>query len=143
MTFSGNDFDFWLGSWRVTDGATGAAGTNELTRTLGGKVIEERFTFPGPDGQPYLGVSHTVLVPDRGWCQTWVDNQGLYLDFEGGIIDGVPTLSRGAHVDGVDVLQRMTFSDITPDSLVWQWWRTAAGTVDWIVQWRLDYTRIG
>jgi len=142
MAFAADDFDFWLGRWRVTDPATAAQGTNQISRILDGKVIEERFSFPAPDGAPYLGLSHTVLVPDRGWCQTWVDSSGLYLDFEGGVVDGVPTLRRDAVIDGTPVRQRMTFTDIAADSLVWQWWRAPAGTAEWTVQWRLNYSRL-
>jgi len=83
-----------------------------------------------------------VLVPDRGWCQTWVDSGGLYLDFTGGVLDGVPTLQRDAVVDGAPVQQRMTFTEIATDSLMWQWSRAPVGTADWTVQWRLDYTRL-
>jgi hypothetical protein len=134
-----NDFDFWLGSWQVTDPSDRTIGRNTISRILGGKVIEERFVFPTPEGKAYRGRSHTVHVEGRGWCQTWVDSTGLYLDFVGGATRDGMALQRTAG----DVTQRMTFTEIAADSLVWQWFRTAADTEDWQLLWRLDYARVG
>ncbi|MDT7539701.1 MAG: hypothetical protein QOI82_3286 [Actinomycetota bacterium] len=136
-----NDFDFWIGSWVVTDPSDGSSGRNTIRRILGGKVLEESFTFPGPDGKPYRGRSHTVHVDGRGWCQTWVDSTGLYLDFAGHLTDGVMRLERRATVAGKTVVQRMEWSDITPDSLVWQWMRAPERTSEFELLWRLDYRR--
>jgi hypothetical protein len=135
-------FDFWLGRWQVTDAAEGSTGTNTIRRVLGGVVLEERFTFPGPDGKPYRGRSHTAYVEGRGWCQTWVDTSGLYLDFVGGVSDNGMTLERRAVLDGTAVTQRMRWSEIGPDSLVWQWMRADERSGDWQLLWRLDYARI-
>jgi hypothetical protein len=133
-----NDFDFWIGRWCVTDRSNGSVGSNTIRRVLGGQVLEERFTFPGPDGKPYRGRSHTVHVDGRGWCQTWVDSAGLYLDFVGGPTDDGMALQRSIG----DITQRMVFSEISADSLVWQWFRAPAGTDDWQLLWRLDYARV-
>ena len=136
-----SDFDFWLGSWQVTDPSDGSTGTNRIRRILGGRVIEERFTFPGPGGKPYRGRSHTVHVDGRGWCQTWVDSGGLYLDFVGAMTGDVMRLERCVVVAGVPVRQRMEWSAIGTDSLVWQWMRAPEGTKDYELLWRLDYRR--
>jgi hypothetical protein len=136
-------FDFWLGDWRVTDPSDGSAGRNTIRRVLGGQVIEERFTFPGPDGKAYRGRSHTVHVEGRGWCQTWVDSSGLYLDFVGGVTDDGMALQREATLDGAVVTQRMMWSEIGSESLTWQWLRAPQGSDDWQLVWRLDYTRNG
>jgi hypothetical protein len=136
-------FDFWLGSWQVTDASDGSTGRNTIRRILAGKVLEERFAFPGPDGKTYRGRSHTVHAEGRGWCQTWVDTTGLYLDFVGDVKGDVMTLERRAHVDGTAVVQRMQWMDITSESLVWQWMRAPEGSDDWQLLWRLDYVRTG
>ncbi|MCU1591120.1 MAG: tetratricopeptide repeat protein [Frankiales bacterium] len=135
------EFDFWVGRWQVTDPSDGSTGSNTIRRVLAGKVIEERFHFPGPDGKPYRGRSHTVHVEQRGWCQTWVDSAGLYLDFVGGVNDDGMALERRAVVEGEPVRQRMTWTQIAEDSLVWQWLRTTGDVEDWQLLWRLDYAR--
>jgi hypothetical protein len=134
-------FDFWVGSWAVTDPGDGSTGRNRIRRILGGKVLEESFTFPGPDGKRYRGRSHTVHVEGRGWCQTWVDTTGLYLDFVGDITGDVMRLERRAVVGGAPVVQRMEWSQITPESLVWQWMRAPEGTQQFALLWQLNYRR--
>lgn len=126
-------FDFWIGVWDVSD-PQGGRGRNRLRRILGGKVIEETFTFTAADGSTLDGRSHTVEVPGRGWCQTWVDDQGGYLDFtEGTSGQGEVVLERPG--------QRMVFSDITGDSFRWDWQRAIDS--GWETTWRLDYLRSG
>jgi hypothetical protein len=138
-----NDFDFWIGSWQVTDPSDGSTGRNTVRRILGGKVLEERFTFPGPDGKTFRGRSHTAHVDGRGWCQTWVDSTGLYLDFVGGVVGDIMRLERRAVVDGIPVTQRMEWSSVTSYSLVWQWMRAPEHTDDFALLWRLEYVRAG
>lgn len=74
-------FDFWIGEWNLTWGDEGK-GTNIITSTLGGCVILENF-----DGTPSItlkGMSVSTFNARSGkWEQTWVDNQGGYLDFTG------------------------------------------------------------
>ncbi len=138
------DFDFWLGEWSVSD-AQGGTGRNTVRRILGGAVIEENFSFVAVDGQTLTGRSHTVLVPDRGWCQTWVDDSGSYLDFTdgsgscGGGNDGARP-AEGAQVVLVRPGQRMVFSQISRGSLQWDWQR-GADADGWETVWRLDYVR--
>ena len=135
------DFDFWVGRWTCTDPSDGTTGTNTIRRILGGKVLEESFAFPGPDGKRYRGRSHTVHVGGRGWCQTWVDTTGLYLDFVGDLVGDVMRLERRAIAGDASVVQRMEWSEITAESLVWQWMRAPEGTGEFELLWRLDYRR--
>lgn len=82
----------------------------------------------------------SVPVPGRGWCQTWVDSQGNYLDFVGGWTGSTMILDR-EHRDGdVAIAQRMTWRDVTADSLTWEW-LGAEGDSEWQLKWRLDYRR--
>src|SRR5919201_5250136 len=69
-------FNFWLGEWNVTWGEDGK-GTNHIERILDGKIIQENFVAPD-----LHGISVSSYDPERKlWCQTWVDNNGTYLDF--------------------------------------------------------------
>ena len=136
-----SSFDFWIGDWVVTDPSDGSTGRNRIRRILGGKVLEESFTFPAPDGKRYRGRSHTAHVDGRGWCQTWVDTTGLYLDFVGDMTGDVMRLERRTLVAGEPVVQRMEWSAITEESLVWQWLRAPKGSDDVQLMWQLDYRR--
>ena len=88
-------FDFWLGEWDCTWHADGLEhiGTNSVYADLGGMVLVENF-----DGRPsldYQGLSYSVY--DRKaqcWKQTWVDSEGIYLDFSGRFEDGAMELRR-------------------------------------------------
>ena len=67
------------------------------------------------------------------WQQTWVDNQGSYLDFVGDFEDSKMVLQRSATVGGKEVLQRMVYYDIRKDSLMWNWERSEDGGKTWQV----------
>jgi hypothetical protein len=75
------------------------------------------------------------------WQQTWVDNQGGYLDFVGGFEDGKMILSRETEREGKTILQRMVFENITENSLDWNWERSEDGGTTWTLLWHLLYTR--
>jgi hypothetical protein len=130
-------FDFWLGRWEASWGA-GARGTNEITKILGGRVIEERFD--GRPGTDFQGMSVSVYDADDGlWLQTWVDSQGGYLRFEGTFHNGVMEL-RGEQ--GGEP-RRMLWRDLQPDSLTWLWQRSGDAGVSWETLWELAYSRLG
>lgn len=129
-------FDFWLGDWDCTWGEDGR-GANSITRILDGKVIQEDFRAPD-----LHGMSVSSYDPERGlWCQTWVDNNGTYLDFTGGFEDGKMILSRDAIVRGEKCRQRMVWYDIEADRFTWNWERSDDGGQTWRVLWQIRYTR--
>ena len=137
-------FDFWVGTWELewTD-AKGQKqkGTNTINKILGGCVIEENFSTAGP--QPYLGKSHSLFDARSGlWKQTWVDSGGLYLDLVGEFKDGKMTLRReGTDPKGNKLLYRMIFSNIKPDSFLWDWESSADGGKTWKTNWQINYKR--
>ena len=139
-------FDFWLGEWELTwqneDGST-ATGKNRVRRILGGQVIEENFKALTGDMAGYEGKSYSVYNPQTGeWKQTWVDNEGSYLDFTGDITGGSRIFHRTAvSADDHRFLQRMVFHDITEDSLIWDWERSEDEGETWQLMWRVHYRR--
>ncbi len=137
---SGSDFDFWLGEWALT-WADGGAGTNRITRILDGKVIHEYFN--GGNSSPLRGISVSVYEEkfDR-WSQTWVDNQGGYLDFHGGPVGNRIILSRRFRLDNKEIQQRMVWFDIQADSFTWNWERSEDDGQSWNVAWQIQYQRI-
>ncbi|MDX6198690.1 MAG: hypothetical protein QOJ79_1841 [Actinomycetota bacterium] len=53
----------------------------------------------------------------------------------------VMRLERRDVVNGNAVTQRMEWSEIGPDRLVWQWMRAPVGSEDFQLLWRLHYLR--
>lgn len=132
-------FDFWVGAWDLAWGE-GASGRNVIEKTLGGCVIVEQFD--GSPATPLRGMSVSTYNARLGqWQQTWVDNQGSYLDFTGGWQDSRMVLQREATVDGGRVLQRMVWFDISEDSLRWNWERSVDDGATWEVLWAITYSR--
>jgi hypothetical protein len=133
-----SQFDFWLGEWDASWGDS-QRGVNRVTKRWNTVVVEEF------DGRPHMPLEgHSVSVYDatsQQWKQTWVDNQGGYLDFVGGFAEGRMTLSRSFQKDGKTTHQRMIWYDITPDAFEWNWERSQDGGKTWEVQWQIHYAR--
>src|SRR5579872_7270265 len=91
--------EFWVGEWDLTwpgnhPGET-AHGTNSVRRILDGCIVQENFS--GGDAMPLRGQSVSIFDITAGkWKQTWVDNEGGYLDFTGEFKDGQMILAREA-----------------------------------------------
>ncbi len=137
--------EFWVGEWDLTwpgnkAGET-AHGTNSIRRILDGCIVEESFS--GGDAIPLRGRSVSIFDVRAGkWKQTWVDNQGAYLDFVGEFKDGQMVLGREAtRPDGTKVLQRMVFKNITPDEFDWTWEASKDNGKTWTVVWPIHYKR--
>jgi len=141
-------FDFWLGEWDLTWPAEQAGGgpgetmtgTNHITRLFGACVIEENFAT---SDRSFLGRSLSVYDEKAGtWRQTWVDSSGAFLSFTGGMDDDAMVLATEPVSDGDSVVvNRMVFSDITPESLHWQWQKSTEGGGNWSDLWTITYKR--
>ena len=131
---SAADFDFWLGSWRVNWGDD-AWGTNQIRKILDDRVILEEFD--GRPGTTLRGFSLSTYDAEAGlWHQTWVDDQGLHLQFEGGFAGAEMKLLGEREGEPY----RMRWCEIRTDALTWLWERqTASGR--WETLWRLAYER--
>jgi hypothetical protein len=133
-------FDFWIGEWDLT--WDGGSGTNVVTSELGGCVVEENFDGRDAEGKGLVGRSLSVYSPAKGkWLQTWVDNSGGYLDFEGGWTDSTMVLGRQAERNGTTFLQRMVFHNITQNAFDWNWERSDDGGTTWKPLWVIHYAR--
>lgn len=117
-------FDFWLGDWNVKDTASGAAaGHNLVTLEQGSCVLQEHWR--GSDGS--TGSSFNIYYAgDKQWHQTWVDNSGLLLRLDGGIVDGKMVLT-GKRVNraGKLVTDRIVWTP-EPNGDVRQVWDSSA-----------------
>ena len=137
--------DFWIGEWNLTwpglKAGELAHGSNSIKRILDGCVVEESFS--GQSGMHLRGLSVSIFdAQDKRWKQTWVDNEGGYLDFVGGIKDGQMSFWREfKKPDGTRSMQRMIWRNVTADSFDWSWEGSKDGGNTWSVMWPIHYER--
>ena len=136
-------FDFWLGEWNVhVDGEK--RGENTIRRAMGGCVVHESYRTEGSD---YEGQSFNVYDRRRGvWHQTWVDNQGLLLQLDGGFQDGRMRLEGTVREDdGGESLHRITWSRVegNEDRVRQHWERSTDGGESWETVFDGEYRRAG
>ena len=135
---------FWVGEWDLTWPGNKAGeidhGTNSIKRILDGCVVQENFSAQAAGH--LRGTSVSTFDAHAGkWKQTWVDNEGGYLDFVGEFKDGQMILQREAVRQGEKFLQRMVWKNITANELDWSWEASHDGGKTWQVQWPIHYKR--
>ena len=122
-------FDFWVGDWDVhtPDGKT--AGVNRIERILNGCALRE--TWKGARGSN--GTSLNSWDPGtRRWHQTWVDDDGLVLNLEGGLRAGkMVLLGETVSPTGDRALQRITWSSIAGGRVRQLWEKSGDGGKTW------------
>lgn len=129
------EFDFWLGTWKVTSRATGTlAGENVIRAIESGCAVEERWTGKGGS----TGTSLNYYNPLTGrWRQVWVAAGAYSLDISGGLNDegqmvlegtihyyrrGTSLPFRGTWTPNADGSVRQHFEQIDPQSGEWADW---------------------
>lgn len=132
-------FDFWLGDWDLSWGDN-KTGTNHVHTILDGRVIMENF-----DGQPSMplkGISVSTYDANlRKWRQTWVDNQGSYIDLAGEYQGAQMLLTTEDLSVGKPQKLRMIFYNITPDTFDWNWESFDESSNSWMLRWKIHYQR--
>lgn len=111
-------FDFWLGTWNVTQ-AGKTAGENKIESILNGCALLE--SWKGTGG--VMGHSLNIYDSTRDvWHQTWVDSTGSLLTLEGRFKDGAMVL-EGVVLDdkGVEARQRITWTSRSRDEVRQLW----------------------
>ena len=103
-------FDFWVGTWIVTNAQGTEVGTNRISAILGGCVLLEEWQSAGP----YSGKSLNIYdAANDSWHQTWVDNGGMLLQLDGGLEDGNMVLTgMRPGPDGSPVQHRITWEPL-------------------------------
>ena len=114
-------FDFWVGEWDVyKNGGDKLVAHSRIEKLYDGCAIRENWMPISNSG----GGSLSSYDARAGkWRQTWIDNSGARVDFEGGVQDGAMVLV-GRWPDmadaGKDALVRMSYK-VEPDGSVRQW----------------------
>jgi hypothetical protein len=129
-------FDFWIGTWRVTE-KDKPAGENRIEAIDGGCALLESWRGVGG----LTGHSLNTYDSTRSvWHQTWVDSSGSLLLLEGTFKNGAMVL-EGAHVDPKR-RERITWTQL-PGGVVRQHWQTTSdGGATWATAFDGLYTRI-
>lgn len=132
-------FDFWLGEWDLTWGEDGR-GTNRIEAIWDGCVIVENF-----DATPsasFKGMSVSTYNADLDqWQQTWVDSNGGYLDFVGGLTGDKMILSRNTVIKGQKLKQRMVWYNIGQNEMDWNWEKSEDEGETWRTLWHIHYRK--
>ena len=135
-----SQFDFWVGNWNLFSGDS-SSGTNTIYKIMDGCAVQENFSNPktGYDGKSWSVYNSVAKV----WQQTWVDNQGGYIDLSGKFEDGKMTLVTQTRTlnDGRKQIYRMVYGNITPNSFDWDWGSTTDGGTTWNSVWKIHYVR--
>ena len=140
-----HQFDFWAGDWEASwpagGGSPAGKATNHVVHLMDGCVIQENFDGKSSNG--LVGMSLSTYVPRfHVWKQTWVDNQGAYMDFVGEFKDGQMTLAREVtNPKGQKIGQRMIWKNITADAFDWSYEQSTDEGKTWTVVWPIHYTR--
>jgi hypothetical protein len=117
-------FDFWLGSWDVTNAdGTRALGRNIIEPLAGNCGVHENWTGAGGATGRSL---NTYDRSDRKWHQVWVGAGGGLLHLIGGLQNGAMVLEGASPgPNNTTVLNRVTWSAM-PDGRVRQFWQVSA-----------------
>ncbi len=122
-------FDFWIGTWSVTEGGR-PAGRNTIEPDLQRCALFESWT--SVDG----GRGRSINFYDRLrhlWHQTWIDDHGGALELDGGLVAGSMVLEGtrpGADSAGV-TRQRITWTPEHDGSVRQHWEMMKAGRSTW------------
>ncbi len=139
-----DDFDFWVGEWNAIwygPDSVRIFGSNSITKTLDGNVIQENFEDPNNN---FLGTSISVYsLADSTWHQAWADNTGGYINLIGSR-DGEKRILTTIPVDkgNQTIVYRMVFYNIKDNKFTWDWEKSTDGGATWNLSWRIHYTRI-
>jgi hypothetical protein len=114
-----HQLDFFVGTWAVTDKNGKQFATDRVSKEYGGCVVwEQWFGGHGSRGAGYSG----YLPARRLWVQTFMDNHGTVLVFEGGrtgtsFTIGGPSYPKPGHVEQNHVIFR-----VLPRGAVEEYW---------------------
>ena len=119
-----HQFDFWIGSWSVTDSAGATPfGTNQITSGEGGCLLHEHWSgSKGGSGQSFNFYDRVA----GKWEQVWVASGGSVLRIRGGF-DGKSMVMEGEAnaPSGAKVINRIAWTPQS-DGRVRQLWSTSS-----------------
>jgi uncharacterized protein YndB with AHSA1/START domain len=108
--------DFWVGDWRVVNGAT-LLGTNRVELVNGDCAVQENWTSAGSGGGGKSWSYYDASI--RKWRQVFIFDTGDVWDYTGELRDRAMQFDRSvaATPNTPAATQRMTFFPIAKDSV--------------------------
>lgn len=161
MTDGRNDFDFWMGTWRVDN--------ERLVERLKGSTTWERFEARGTarqlpggignfddfvpiDWRPgFVGMSLRVFNPTTDlWSIYWLDNRTGGLNEAGHLLppvvgrftNGVGIFEGDDTLAGRPIRVRFIWSEISQTGARWEQAFSPDGGVSWETNWIMRMTRL-
>ncbi|NQV41095.1 MAG: hypothetical protein HQ506_01970 [Candidatus Marinimicrobia bacterium] len=109
-------FDFWVGDWNVFGPSGEIVGESSIQKILKGNVILENWS--GTSGVVGKSFNHYHMDTGR-WIQYWVDQNSGRIYFEGNFDPDQNAMVYFEQVDkdSKEPLRRLTFFDVSPDSV--------------------------
>ncbi|TVZ60352.1 hypothetical protein NA63_2905 [Flavobacteriaceae bacterium MAR_2010_105] len=123
------EFDFWLGSWTVTNPDGSAAGTNTIDKIQDNCILRENWISAAGN---FTGTSHNFYnASTKQWEQLWIDNQGGNLHLKGNRNGNqmILTSDELKNAKGEPFFHRVTWT-LNEDGSVRQYWETITNGKD-------------
>ncbi|WP_298426173.1 hypothetical protein [uncultured Kordia sp.] len=123
-------FDFWIGTWNVTNADGTPAGKNRITKIENECVLRENWTSAKAN---YTGTSYNFYnAQKKQWEQIWVDNQGGNLHLKGNRVGNQMILQSDevTSAKGQKYVNRVTWT-LNTDGSVRQHWETSPDQKTW------------
>jgi hypothetical protein len=151
-----HDFDFYFGSWRIhhhqlverlagSDNWREFESTSVAQPTMGGLGNIDDNALDHPNGT-YRAVSVRAYDPEsRQWAIWWLDGRNPHhIDppVIGGFEDGIGTFIGEDTFNGIPILVRFRWSDITATTCRWEQAFSTDEGETWEVNWVMESTRI-
>ncbi|OUR92200.1 hypothetical protein A9Q87_06885 [Flavobacteriales bacterium 34_180_T64] len=124
-----SEFDFWVGTWTVTNPDGTAAGTNVIDKIQDNCILRENWKsakgkFTGTSTNFYNNKA-------KQWEQLWIDNQGGSLHLKGNRVANQMILQTDEekNKEGRPFYHRVTWT-LNEDGSVRQYWETITNGKD-------------
>lgn len=115
-------FDFWVGSWTVTNPAGATVGTSRIEKASRGCALLESWT----DANGVDGHSINFYDPEsRSWHQVWMGANGAPLRLEGGVERAGRMVMTGPRTTPQGVVQNRITWTLGDEGTVEQRWETS------------------
>ncbi len=122
-------FDFWIGSWTVTNPDGTEAGKNVIKKIQDNCILQENWKSAKGN---YTGTSNNFYNHKiKQWEQIWIDNQGGSLHLKGNKVGNQMILQTDEeqNKDGQPFYHRITWT-YNDDGSVRQYWETITNGKD-------------
>lgn len=133
-----HEFDFWVGSWTVTDSTGRVVGTNDIVRIANGCGLREHWRAAGGSEGMSLNAWQPAL---QRWTQFWV-GAGAVLHLTGNLDrSGRMVLAGERRTPDGPLLDRITWTPLRSGSVRQQWEVSRNGGETWTRVFDGRYTR--